>query len=205
MLLIRGFRDFWMSLPSEASSFLKRAILLFFLWKFLYVIVLLPSGEPDGWLVRLLGDATVTALNLFSGSGHYKVLKVERPGPDAGTQLEQWAYIYHGRKNFDIGIANPCNGLELMVLAVGFILCFQGSERRKAAYIAASLFGVFAVNVVRCSLLTVIKTSHPVYFEFAHKFLFNLSGYAFVFFLWMRYVKGAIGSALETKENMSRG
>jgi len=48
------------------------------------------------------------------------------------------------------------------------------------------------VNVLRCCLLTVIKTDHPAYFEFAHKYLFNLVGYGFVFLLWMKYVKGSM-------------
>lgn len=200
MVLIRGLKDFWMSLPSEASTFLKRAILLFIAWKLLYSLLLIPSGEPDGWLVRILGFSTAFALNLIYGFGHYKVLNVAHPSADAGLRTEQWAYVYHDPQKMDIGIANPCNGLELMVLAVGFILCFEGSLRSKASYVAASLLGVFAVNVVRCSLLTVIKASHPVYFEFAHKFLFNLSGYAFVFFLWMRYVRGSLEAASMSQE-----
>ena len=194
MQVVSSVREAWRSLPPGASAFLKRAAVVFVLWKLLYIGVLLPSGEPDRWLVRVLGEFTATVLNQFKGEGHYRVRHVEKPAAQDGGGLESWAYVYRSGQRADIGIATPCNGLELMVLAVGFILCLEGgSWHRKAVYVSASLVGVFAVNVVRCSLLTVVKTDHPVWFEFAHKYLFNLAGYGFVFLVWMRYVKGQFG------------
>jgi exosortase/archaeosortase family protein len=100
--------------------------------------------------------------------------------------------VYRSVSKPDIGIFTPCNGLELMVLGSGFILCFDGTWRKRMLYVSAVLSGVFVVNVLRCCLLTVIKTDHPAYFEFAHKYLFNLAGYGFVFLLWMRYVKASM-------------
>lgn len=181
-----------MSLPPGASTFLKRASGLFIAWKLLYILVLLPSGEPDGWLVRTLAETTASTLNLMKGEGQYRVRQVQRDVSQTRLEAGSMAYIFRDGRRADVGIAAPCNGLELTVLAVGFILCFEGGWRRKALYAAASVAGVFAVNVVRCSLLTVIKTDHPTWFVFAHKYLFNLTGYAFVFLVWMRYIRGLI-------------
>ena len=199
MQALQGLKEAWRSLPAGASAFLKRATLLFVAWKLLYVLVLLPTGEPDRWLVRVLGESTARTLNLFKGEGHYRVRHVEKPSALEAVGPESWAYVYRPGHRADIGIATPCNGLELMVLAVGFILCFEGGGwRRKALYVAASVVVVFAVNVVRCSLLTVVKTDHPVWFEFAHKYLFNLAGYGFVFLIWMRYLRGLFGRVPES-------
>jgi exosortase/archaeosortase family protein len=182
--------DMWRSLPPGASTFLKRAALLFAAWKLLYILVLLPMREPDGWLVSSVGESTAGTLNLFKGDGHYRVRHEYAPHRPAGRAVVSKSYVYREGRRPDIGIAAPCNGLELMVLAVGFILCFEAGWRRKAIYVSASLVGVYAVNVARCSLLTVIKTEHPVYFVFAHKYLFNIAGYGFVFLIWMWYVQG---------------
>ena len=190
MIVTDALKVAWRSLPPGASTFLKRAMGIFVVWKLIYILVLLPSGEPDRWLVKVLGESTVFSLNLFKGEGHYRVrhmvqdVSQERPGS------ESWAYIYRAGRKSDVGIATPCNGLELMVLAVGFILCFEGGGwRRKTLFVTASVLAVFVVNVVRCSLLTVVKTGHPAWFEFTHKYLFNLAGYGFVFLIWMWYIR----------------
>ena len=67
------------------------------------------------------------------------------------------------------------------------------------AYAAALPMGEFAVNVVRCNLLTVVKTDHTVWFEFAHECLFNLAGCGFVFMVWMHFIGRLFGSAPETE------
>jgi exosortase/archaeosortase family protein len=192
MELTRGLKGLWASLPSEASAFLVRALLLFIGWKLLYILLLLPLGEPDGWLVRRLGEATVMTLNVVFGEERYRVVHVAASQSQTRPFTEACALVYRSGSKPDIGIFTPCNGLELMVLGVGFILCFDGTWRKRMLYVSAVLSGVFVVNVLRCCLLTVIKTDHPAYFEFAHKYLFNLAGYGFVFLLWMKYVKGSM-------------
>jgi exosortase/archaeosortase family protein len=192
------------ALPPGASIFLKRAAIMFVTWKLSYILLLQPIGEPDRWLVKSLGESTVSVLNIVHGETRYKVRHVEVPRPGISSVDEVCAQLYRPGMRSDIGIFPGCNGLELMVLAAGFILCFEGRMPRKAAYLFIAVTGIMMVNIVRCCLLTVIKTEHPVYFTFAHKYLFNLSGYGFVFLLWMRYVKGiAVSSETATHETES--
>lgn len=189
MQIKRMWNEKWGALPSGASSFLKKATGLFIGWKLLYILVLLPLGEPDGWLVRNLGEATVWVLNASSiGGDRYNVrhIMVEKPGGRLGG--DACAQVYSSGMRADIGIFAPCNGLELMVLAVGFILCFNGGAKRKALYVLSTITAIFLVNVLRCSLLVMINAAQPAYFEFAHKYLFNLVSYAIVFLIWMHYV-----------------
>lgn len=185
----------WEALPGGASYFLKRAVGLFIGWKLLYIFLLLPLEQPDGWLVHSLGEATAFTLNMSHGADLYKVRHIRVVSPEGRPGGELCAQVYRPGNRSDIGIFAPCNGLELMVLAAGFILCFEGGRLRKTAYVLAAVFGIFLVNVIRCSLLAVIKSDHPAWFEFTHKYLFNLSGYAFVFLIWMEFVKGQIGAA----------
>jgi exosortase/archaeosortase family protein len=187
---MKKWKGMWMSLPSGASTFLSRAMILFIAWKALYIMLLLPIGEPDGWLVRKLGESTVSMLNLVYGGERYRVSHGEGVARDVWQSRVPPSIVYSPGVRSDLGIGASCNGLELMALAVGFILCFQGTWGRKAGYAFASVVFVFMVNVVRCCLLAVIKTEHPVYFVFAHKYLFNLAGYGCIFLVWMRYVHG---------------
>lgn len=182
--------EMWKSLPEGASTFLSKAVALFIGWKVLYIFILLPSGEPDAWLVRQLGNATAFTLNTAYGEKRYEVRHLCLPNRGGSAAGSTCAQVYREGKRADIGIYAPCNGMELMVLAAGFILCFEGDWRRKSAYIISAIIGIFLINVIRISLLVVIKSDHPAWFEFAHKYLFNLAGYATVFFAWVQYVRG---------------
>lgn len=184
------FKQMWKSLPEGASTFLSKAVALFLGWKALYIFILLPSGEPDGWLVRQLGNATAATLNTVYGADRYVVRHICLPNRGGSAAGSTCAQVYREGKRADIGIYAPCNGMELMVLAAGFILCFDGNWRRKTGYILAAIIGIFLINVVRISLLVVIKSDHPAWFEFAHKYLFNMAGYGTVFLAWMQYVRG---------------
>ncbi len=183
-------KEMWKSLPEGASAFLLKAVALFTGWKVLYMLILLPIGEPDGWLVRQLGNATAATLNTVYGADRYEVRHIILPNRGGSSAGATCAQVYREGKRADIGIYAPCNGMELMVLAVGFILCFEGHWRRKTGYILAAVIGIFLINVIRISLLVVIKSDHPAWFEFAHKYLFNMAGYATVFLVWMQYVRG---------------
>lgn len=198
--MVQSVREMLGSLPPGASTFLKRAVGLFIAWKLFYILLLLPSGEPDTWLVRRLGEATVSTLNLLTGEERFRVRHTFTPTNTDASVYEACAVVYTSGLQSEVGIYAPCNGLELMVLAVGFILCFDGPARRKLLYSMAALFGVFLVNVMRCSLLTVIKTGHPAYFEFSHKYLFNIAGYSFVFLIWMHYVNGIMDTSPSVQE-----
>jgi exosortase/archaeosortase family protein len=202
--MLQTVKELLGSLPPGASTFLKRAVGLFIAWKLFYILLFQPLGEPDGWLVRMLGEATVSTLNLFIGEERFRVWHTLSPTDADSAVYEACAVVYRTGMQSDVGIYAPCNGLELMVLSVGFILCFEGPARRKSLYVLAALFGVFLVNVLRCSLLTVIKTGHPAYFEFSHKYLFNIAGYSFVFLIWMHYVNGIMGSSPSAQEIQSR-
>jgi hypothetical protein len=52
-------------LPNEVKLFLKKVVGLFIAWKLLYILVLIPNEVPDAWMVKKLGAATVTFLNVY--------------------------------------------------------------------------------------------------------------------------------------------
>ncbi len=179
----------WMKLISpEVISFLKAAVLMFFTWKIVYALVLQPSEIPDGWLVRSLASSTTMLLNVIDRQDRFSVIHARRQQENKSKGWEPHAVIFRNGKHAVLGIHAPCNGLELMVLAAGFIICLHGPVLRKMIYVVFAVVGVFTLNIIRCCLLAEITLHHPVHFDLVHKYLFNIVAYIFIFFLWMSYV-----------------
>jgi exosortase/archaeosortase family protein len=179
----------WMKMISpEVISFLKAAVLMFFTWKIVYALVLQPSEIPDGWLVRSLASSTTMLLNVIDRQDRFSVIHARRQQENKSKGWEPHAVIFRNGKHAVLGIHAPCNGLELMVLAAGFIICLHGPVLRKMIYVVFAVVGVFTLNIIRCCLLAEITLHHPVHFDLVHKYLFNIVAYIFIFFLWMSYV-----------------
>ena len=179
----------WKRLVSpEVFSFLKAALLMFFTWKIVYAFILQPAEIPDAWLVRSVASSTAMVLNATDRQDRYSVVHARRQHEQEQNRWESHSVLFRNGNRKVLGIYPPCNGLELMVLAAGFIICFQGPIRRKGLYVSYALAGVFILNVIRCWLLTMISLHYPVHFDFVHKYLFNIAAYTFIFLLWVSYV-----------------
>jgi len=179
-------------LPKEAKVFLGRALLLFVAWKILYILVLIPNEVPDSWLVKQLGKATASFLNVYYHTDSFNTentLRRKLYGND-------WVPVTYSTVNYKksqkvLGIYQACDGLELMVLYAGFIICFSGFWIRKLVFIVLGIIGLFLINILRSGLLGIISLQFPIHFEFAHKYFFNLVVYGFTFLLWMFYISSS--------------
>ncbi|HMO32055.1 MAG TPA: hypothetical protein PKE07_03565 [Lacibacter sp.] len=177
-------------LPPEVRTFLWRAVALFIGWKLLYILVLIPHELPDAWLVKQLGNGTAWTMNRIYGTDEFFAEHTRREkiyGTD--TVWATYSMVSNSKRKV-LGIFQACNGLELMVLYAGFILCFTGPWLRKLLFIVGGIFGLYALNVLRSALLGYVGLEYPRHFDFAHKYLFNLVVYALTFILWVWYVAG---------------
>jgi exosortase/archaeosortase family protein len=183
------FKKYFADFPNPAVSFLKKSIFLFVLWKTVYILFLIPNEMPDAWVVKKLGSSTAAMLNVFHGADRFEAKHTRRLKTYGKDQV--WvthSYVYQSGKRAVIGIYQACDGVELMVLTAGFIICFSGPLALKIKYVAAGTLGLFFLNVLRCSLLAMVNLNFPQHFQFAHKYLFNLFVYAFTFLLWVHFV-----------------
>ena len=182
-------------IPAEVRTFLIRSVLLFIVWKALYILVLIPNQVPDAPLVRWLGNGTAVMMNTMYATDSFSAVHTERPkvyGKD--TVLATYTMVKKGNRNI-LGIYQACNGLELMILYAGFIICFSGGWWRKTLYILSGVVALYLANVLRCGALGWIGIEYPMHFDFAHKYFFNLVIYSIAFLFWVFYVKG-----LKTKD-----
>jgi len=91
-------------------------------------------------------------------------------------------------------VADPCNGLELMVLYGGFIFCFPGVLQRKAGFLLAGWALILLLNILRCMLLVLIFVYYRKYLDFSHHFVFTFIVYMAIFWLWYRFTRVPAGS-----------
>jgi exosortase/archaeosortase family protein len=164
-------------------------MIVFVVWKVLYLALLLPSRVPDRALTRLVGFSTAHVLNLFSPGIAYTAIEVRDDYVEDG--------ILHPTTSVDIRrggmqtlrVADACNGLELMALYVGFFFCFPGPIRRKLIFAVGGCILITLVNILRCAILVEIFIKYRAYLDFSHHFAFTFIIYALIFLFWFFFTK----------------
>lgn len=176
--------------PRAIIVFFVKAAVLFIVWKSLYLLWLRPQGTLDAPLTFAVGTSTVGLLNLFSHHDDFKgVRSFPKDGMEEGTEPGGVVDVYRNGEN-TLRIATACNGLEIMVLYVGFLFCFPAaSPSRRWTFLGVGLALIFFLNIIRCALLVWIFLRYRQYLDFSHHFLFTFIVYACVFLLWYRYAR----------------
>lgn len=157
--------------PANVRSFLLRAAILVIVWELLYNFVLKPAGIPDDQLTRAVQVGAMEVLSWFYTSV-----------TDNGNKI-----IIDG--NTAVGIARQCNGLELIALYIGFILCIPTNLKRMLSFIILGTIAISILNVVRTALLAAMYNHDHSLTDFAHHYVFKIIIYAAVFYGWVLYVK----------------
>lgn len=156
---------------AHIKPFIIRGLALVIGWNLLYQLVLAPLGIPDNQITSAVQWGTAKALIPFFTDVH-------RSGASV--------FINHVQC---INIAPQCNGLELMVLYMGFILCIPANLRKMILFSIAGLAVIYLLNVIRCTLLAWMYYKNLPLADFAHHYAFKLAIYAVVFYSWTLYVK----------------
>lgn len=185
--------------PAPVKAFLVRALVLFIVWKFLYIFFWQEQRTLDDPLSELAARQTAWVLNIFSGPDEYTVKPVTWNRVIEGESIptRDMGIFRNGRRI--ILISHSCNGLELFVLYIGFILAMPASFRRKFFFIIAGLLIIHAANVIRCVGLGILVMHWRQFFDVAHHYIFKIVIYATIFLLWVWFSKKI--SLLTTVEN----
>ena len=69
--LVNNLRLFYSQLPTQISKFLRNALLIFIIWKSIYLIVLLPNRTIDDPLTSMVGTQSVWLLNTIYSTNSY--------------------------------------------------------------------------------------------------------------------------------------
>lgn len=171
-------------IPLPIRLFLGKALLLFIIWKVVYSGFLYDSQYLDHPLTTHVAEASASVLNHLTSMSGFSTKRENTTivFEGAGT-VSQLSAIYH----YDyktLNIANACNGLEVFVLYIGFIICMPSSFLRKLKYIVLGILILDAINILRCVGLIYLIEYFEVYFDFAHHYLFKAMVYTATLIIW---------------------
>ena len=105
-----SIKNIFLQIPAGVRSFLIKAIAVFIGWQLLYRLLLTRINQPDFFLTNSTAWGTSSVLKMF-----YRNVDMI---PDNFKAI----ILINGQKV--IGIANPCNALEIFVLYFAFLYCY---------------------------------------------------------------------------------
>jgi exosortase family protein XrtF len=175
--------------PIEVKKFIRNALGVFVTWKAVYYYLLVDERIIDKPLTQNVGKGTAWFLNNCTSFSGFKAINVERNNFFEGVfTLTEVSQLQHWSKNV-LFIADGCNGLELMVLYMGFIICFSSSLLKKLIFMIFGLIVIYCANILRCAGLAFLKVKYNDYFDFSHHYTFKITLYGIIFLMWMLYTK----------------
>ena len=187
--MIRYISKGWSQIPKTVRIFFLKACLLFILWKTIYLLFLLPGRVLDGPLTYSVGVLTTKTLNVFNHSRDFSVINATDTFKAEGKiQYSQQMRIYFKHQR-TLGIVDACNGLEILVLYAGFLICFPAPASRKIEFILVGFLLIYLVNIIRCAALVLVFIHYNEYFNSSHHFIFTFIVYTFIFLLWYIFSK----------------
>lgn len=179
-----ALKKYLQEIPPPVRKFLITSIILFSIWKLTYHLYLKPSRLIDIPLTVQTAKNTQQLLSVLYPSYHFfsqqkiPVKKIDFFG----------VYILNDTKRL-IGIFDPCNALEVFVIYIGLIICLPSNFKRMALYIVLGIIGLYILNILRCTFLSVLNLNRSNYVDFAHHYLFTMVVYIGIFLGWASYIK----------------
>lgn len=176
-------------IPSPVKTFLWRALMFFLIWEFVYNVFLLPTRVVDIPLTSFVGNYTASLINILRGDNlAYCETVSEYVYNEGEVYLSGKAVVFLGSNRL-IGIADECNGLNLVVLFIGFIVVYPSRVFIKLIYAVIGLIAITLINILRCAGLGLIHNSYPSLTDFAHHYAFKIITYLAIFYMWYWFVK----------------
>lgn len=88
-----------------------------------------------------------------------------------------------------LNVFEGCNGLNVMVVFIAFVLAFGGTAKKMLWFIPAGLVIIHLSNLVRLLFLYYLADTKSHYFYYFHKYFFTGAIYLIVFILWWVWVR----------------
>jgi len=83
-----------------------------------------------------------------------------------------------------INIFEGCNGINIMILFLAFVVAFKGNLRNTLWFIPIGVIFIHLANLGRITMLYWVAQEKPDFMYFTHKYIFTAVIYLAVFFLW---------------------
>jgi exosortase family protein XrtF len=87
-----------------------------------------------------------------------------------------------------VEVYEGCNGVNVMVVFVAFIIAFKGPWKISLKFIMAGLLAIHIINLLRVTGLYEVALHFPDKLYFFHKYFFTGVIYLMVFIIWYFWV-----------------
>lgn len=190
MNIAEKIKSTWQNIPTEIQIFLKRALILFIIWKLIYHLFLFPGRIIDAPLTHWSSNGAEWVLKQVYPDIHFLVREECLPNPLANNEMGCMDFVYLNGKKI-VGIADACNALELYVLYIGFLFCFPiASKKKLLAYIIIGTIIIYIANILRLAALGYIGYNYKANLvDVAHHYVFKVVVYFIIFGLWVMYIR----------------
>ncbi|WP_421874986.1 exosortase X [Marinoscillum sp.] len=174
--------------------FAIRAVILFIGWMVAYHGFIKPDGRANKWLTTKVVQSTKLGLNLLGFNTEYAYRNEYENDTSRFISIDNQPVVL---------VADECNGLELIALFIGFILCFPGPLKFKAIMISIGSLMVFLINVFREIILALNYKFLQETFDFNHKYTYVFIVYLLIFLLWRYWLNkySSIGEKVSDAKN----
>lgn len=166
------------SRKNQFIRFVALSSMLYLAWLGFYEFYLHPLTTFDSWVIHVL---ILTAESTIEFMGF------------ATTDYETTDVLFRQHLGIEgsvgVTIGASCDGVVLYVLFICFIAAFPGPLKHKLWYLPMGALSIFYVNALRIVALVFIVRHNPDWLAFNHDYTFTILVYAYVFLLWMIWVK----------------
>jgi exosortase family protein XrtF len=156
--------------------FLARFLGIYFVGNILYgLYVESYDNTPDGITYSVTVQVTA-ALNLLGCS------------VTASRNTQGPTVFIETTEKIILSVYEGCNGVNVMILFVAFIVAFGGPRKKMGWFASAGLLIVHLCNLLRIVMLFFVAEYYDRYFYYVHKYAFTAVIYIVVFILWVIWV-----------------
>ncbi len=185
---IKEIKSTWQSIPKEVQQFLKRALLIFIIWKLVYHLFLFNGRIIDKPLTDFSTYGAAKIMQVFYHGNQVSIKEECIYSLEPPHDLFCFDYLFmNGRKI--VGVADPCNALELYVLYLGFLFSFPATIKRVIVFSCIGVAAIYIANIIRLAALTFMNMHRMDAVDMAHHYVFKMIVYALIFGLWILFTR----------------
>lgn len=98
-------------------------------------------------------------------------------------------YIVYINNMYLARIIEGCNGVNVIILFITFIVAYRGKLKHTLLFLLAGIVFLYVFNIVRIAFIVLGLYYFPEYAEFLHQILFPVLIYGAMFLLWGIWIK----------------
>ena len=146
-----------------------KAGLFYIVWQVVYDLVIYPDGRLDQFLAVSVAILAKNALALF------------------GWDINVWDRLLVIDGYRGVEVLNGCNALNLMALYSGFIISFQGPNKKRIIYLLSGIGIIFILNVIRIMAFSLATVYFQPHWDTFHEFSSFIFFYPVILGIWYQW------------------